>query len=122
MKSLIDFLYKLFFTRDDDLDTLQVLFAAIVIVTLVITWVVTTGGNVNDTVKIEGMVTLRWLTGLLVVTAVPKWLVPFIVQNKKNVDSQVFTPPTNNALNSEYVPEMSVEPTETDEHSVEENR
>ena len=103
MKQVLEFIYKLFFTRDDDLDTLQVLFAAIVIVTLMITWKITTGMSVNDTVRIEGMVTLRWLTGLLVITAVPKWLVPFISNHKKEIDKEVLTPPTlDSSINEEY--------------------
>ena len=101
MTKLLDFIYKLFFTRDDDLDTLQVLFAAIVIVTLLITWKVTTGVSINDTVRIEGMVTLRWLTGLLVITAVPKWLVPFIASHKKDIDKQVLSPPSLEVSSSE---------------------
>ncbi len=80
MRTLNNFLYQLFFTRDDDLDMLQVLFAMIICVTLFVTWSVM--GQPNDftpeAVKIEALVTLRWLAGLLVITAVPKWLVPSI--------------------------------------------
>lgn len=80
MNNFNTFIYQLFFTRDDDLDMLQVLFAIIVCVTLFVTWDVM--GQSNDftpeAVKIEALVTLRWLAGLLVITAVPKWLVPSI--------------------------------------------
>lgn len=92
MKSLLklfekfsNFIYALFFTRDDDLDVLQLLFTVIVIVTLLVTWKVTTLAGMNDTVRVEGLITLRWLTGLLVITAVPKWLVPFVIQAKSNL-------------------------------------
>lgn len=80
-----EFLYRLFFTRDDSLDVLQMLFSTIVVVALLVVW----GGAVSDvtteSVKIEGLVTLRWLTGLLVITAVPKWLVPFMSKHTKEV-------------------------------------
>lgn len=81
-KTVSTFFYQLLFTRDDDLDMLQILFATIVIVTLLIAWKVTTGVGMTDTVRVEGLITLRWLTSLLVVTAVPKWLVPFIINAK----------------------------------------
>lgn len=79
-KMFAKFLYQLFFTRDDDLDMLQVLFAAIIVVALVVTWDTMSDPITitSDTVKIEALVTLRWLAGLLVITAVPKWLVPSI--------------------------------------------
>jgi hypothetical protein len=85
METLFKFLYQLFFTRDDDLDILQVLFAAIIVVTLVIAFRIFSVGDAQPTVQIQALVTLRWLVGLLVITAVPKWLVPFMV---KNVGSQ----------------------------------
>ena len=71
----MDFLHRLLFTRDDDLDLLQVLFLLIVGVTLAIVWRLARPGT-PDAVVIEGIVTLRWMVGLLVLTAVPKWLVP----------------------------------------------
>ena len=83
LKKLVDFVYALFFTRDDDLDVLQLLFATIVIVTLFVVWHVSVNDTNNDSVKIEGLVTLRWMTGLLVVTAVPKWLIPFVTKQTK---------------------------------------
>lgn len=89
IKGFFTFIYSLFFTRDDDLDVLQLLFAAIVVVTLLVAWKVTTGNGISDAVRTEGLITLRWLTGLLVVTAVPKWLVPAMVQSKTNLMSQV---------------------------------
>jgi hypothetical protein len=70
------FLYSLFFTRDDDLDVLQVLFTAIIVIALMATWHSITSILTEEAVKIEALVTLRWLAGLLVITAVPKWLVP----------------------------------------------
>jgi len=85
LNKFIHFLYALFFTRDDDLDVLQILFAAIVVVSLFAVWHISVGSSDNDAVKIEALVTLRWLAGLLVVTAVPKWLVPMVVKNKSNV-------------------------------------
>lgn len=83
-----EFFYRLWFTREDDLDALQLLFTVIVIVTLMVTWKVTTVEGMADVVRVEGLITLRWLTGLLVVTAVPKWLVPFVIQAKGNLTSQ----------------------------------
>jgi hypothetical protein len=86
MQKFFDFLYALFFTRDDDLDMLQVLFAAIVVVALIITWYVAIPSGNSENVRIEALVTLRWLAGLLVITAVPKWLVPFISKHTKSVE------------------------------------
>lgn len=85
--TLREFLYRLWFTRDDDLDVLQVLFTIIVVVTLMVTWHVITDVLISDIVKVEGLITLRWLTGLLVITAVPKWLVPFISEQTKTLTS-----------------------------------
>lgn len=77
-EKFFNFLYALFFTRDDDLDVLQLLFTAIVVTTLLVVWKRSNVLGVSDAVQIEGLITLRWLAGLLVVTAVPKWLVPTI--------------------------------------------
>ena len=85
MQKFFTFIYALFFTRDDDLDILQVLFASIVIVALIITWYVAIPSNNAENVRIEALVTLRWLAGLLVITAVPKWLVPFISSHSKSI-------------------------------------
>lgn len=74
-----EFVYRLFFTRTDDMDVLQVLFAVIVLVSLAIVWRISVPGADPGTVK-EGLVTLRWLLGLLIITAVPSWLVPSITQ------------------------------------------
>jgi hypothetical protein len=87
--TLSNFLYKLWFTRDDDLDMLQLLFTAIIIVTLMVVWKISMVDANDASVKIEGLVTLRWLTGLLVVTAVPKWLVPFMSNHTKNIGNQI---------------------------------
>jgi hypothetical protein len=83
LQKLVDFVYALFFTRDDDLDVLQLLFATIVVVTLMVVWNVSMADGNDASVKIEGLVTLRWMTGLLVVTAVPKWLIPFVTKQTK---------------------------------------
>jgi hypothetical protein len=91
---LVDFIYKLFFTRDDDLDILQVLFAIIIFVTLFVVWEVSLNDLTPATVKVEGLITLRWLTGLLVVTAVPKWLVPVMSKQVKAL-SQPAPAPAN---------------------------
>lgn len=83
MKKFGRFLYKAFFTRDDDLDILQILFAAIVVVTLYVVIKLTTGfTEMAEAVKVEALITLRWLTGLMILTAVPKWLVPFMANHK----------------------------------------
>lgn len=71
------FFYRLFFTRDDDLDVLQVLFIMVVLATLACVWRVVQPGA-TDSVVASGMVTLRWMVGLLAVTAVPKWMTPMI--------------------------------------------
>jgi len=102
IKGFFNFIYSLFFTRDDDLDVLQLLFAAIVVVTLLVAWKVTTGSGISDTVRTEGLITLRWLTGLLVVTAVPKWLVPAMVQSKTNLMSQVSNVTSGQASSEEW--------------------
>jgi hypothetical protein len=70
------FIYRLFFTRNDDLDTLQILFNAVTIFTLIIVWRIS--NTSSDAVQIEGLITLRYLFGALILTAVPKWLVPSI--------------------------------------------
>jgi hypothetical protein len=89
MKAIGNFFYRAFFTRDDDMDMLQVLFVAIVVVTLQVVWKLTTGyEDMSEAVRIEALVTLRWLTGLLVITAVPKWMVPFMVQHKTDHTKQ----------------------------------
>ena len=92
MKNLAKFFYQLFFTRDDDLDILQVLFAGIIIVTLMIAVHIFRVGATQPTVQIEALVTLRWLVALLVVTAVPKWLVPFMINSKSKMPAPQ-TPP-----------------------------
>lgn len=90
MKKFGDFLYALFFTRDDDLDVLQVLFAIIVLQTLyIVTKLTLQYPEMSEAVRVESLVTLRWLTGLLVITAVPKWLVPFISSHTKNIGDSV---------------------------------
>ena len=71
-----EFLYRLLFTREDDLDLLQLLFAAIIIVTLAVTWMAISVVSIQETVKVEALITLRWLAALLILAAVPKWLVP----------------------------------------------
>ena len=91
LNKLLEFLYALFFTRDDDLDMLQILFTAIIIITLMIVWHVSVMDANNDAVKIEGLITLRWLTGLLVVTAVPKWLVPLMVTHTQTLPEKKIT-------------------------------
>lgn len=76
MSKITTFLYRLFFDRDDSLDTLQILFTGIIIITLKVVWKLATGEAETPEVKIEALVTLRWLVGLLVITAIPKWMIP----------------------------------------------
>jgi len=78
-KAIGNFIYALFFTRDDDLDVLQLLFASILVMTSVVVWNLANTAGMSDAVIIEALITLRWMIGLLVVTAVPKWLVPYMV-------------------------------------------
>jgi hypothetical protein len=83
MQKFANFLYRAFFTRDDDLDVLQVLFVAIVATTLYVVVQLTTNyTEMSEVVKVEALVTLRWLTGLMIITAVPKWMIPFIVKHR----------------------------------------
>jgi hypothetical protein len=72
------FLYRLLFTRTDDLDTLQILFNLIVLVTLYTVHTSFSNQTTPPEVQIEALLTLRWMLGLLVITAVPVWLVPYI--------------------------------------------
>jgi 4-amino-4-deoxy-L-arabinose transferase-like glycosyltransferase len=79
MKHFFKFIYALFFTRDDDLDILQLLFTVLVVMSLFILWKLTLiKAEVSDVVIVESIKTLRWMIGLLVLTAIPKWLVPFM--------------------------------------------
>ena len=78
-EGLANFIYRLFFTRDDDLDVLQLLFAVLLVVAMRSAWIVIVATDMSDPVRIEGMVQLRWIIGLLVITAIPKWLVPSMV-------------------------------------------
>jgi hypothetical protein len=89
LSKLWEFIHALFFTRDDDLDILQVLFAAIILTALAATWRTINIVEIGETVKIEALVTLRWLAGLLVITAVPKWMVPMMgnIVSKKLPDT-----------------------------------
>ena len=112
MRKFLDFLYALFFTRDDDLDSLQVLFAAIIIVTLMICWKIIIPTDTSENIRIEGLITLRWLTSLLVITAVPKWLVPFMISHVRKTNDQLIVKkdtiaPTN--MVSEVIDEATEE-------------
>lgn len=78
-----EFVYRLFFTREDSLDILQVLFSLIVLVSLLACWRLVSIGTPPEVVK-ESLITLRWMMGLLVVTAVPKWLVPAFTTKKSD--------------------------------------
>jgi 4-amino-4-deoxy-L-arabinose transferase-like glycosyltransferase len=103
VKSFFNFIYSLFFTRDDDLDVLQLLFTVLVVMALVILWKLTlVKPEVSDLVVVESLKTLRWLVGLLVLTAVPKWLVPFIA-------GQVKSTPALEQKSMESVEEVSTE-------------
>jgi hypothetical protein len=116
IKSFANFIYSLFFTRDDDLDVLQLLFTAIVLVTLLVAWKVTTETGMSDAVKTEGLITLRWLTGLLVVTAVPKWLVPAMIQSKSNLMNQVSTAASLQGTSEEWQhTDLPIQPPEREE-------
>ena len=85
LRRFFEFFYALFFTRDDDLDVLQLLFAVLVVSAIFIVWRITVPMEAPDAVRIEGLVTLRWIIGLLVLTAVPKWMIPFMVDNIKSL-------------------------------------
>jgi hypothetical protein len=77
-----EFVYRLFFTREDSLDVLQLLFTIVVGVTLMSVWKIITlmmSGSDGEVV-IEALKTLRWLAGLLVITAVPSWMVPIVAK------------------------------------------
>ena len=96
VKSIGKFIYALFFTREDDLDILQLLFASMIVVTLMIVWELFRNTAVPEAVLIEALKTLRWMIGLLIVTAVPKWLVPYITkQNTKEQETEDVHSSTN---------------------------
>ena len=80
IESIWSFIYRLFFTRDDDLDMLQVLFVALIVVAIKSVWFIVITTTISDPVKIKALTTLQWMIGLLVVTAVPKWLVPTVAK------------------------------------------
>lgn len=75
-----EFLYRLFFTKNDSLDTFQILFNLVICMTLLFVGYIIQ----NDTDKevvVEGLITLRYILGLLVLTVVPTWLVPFMIKS-----------------------------------------
>lgn len=86
MTRLADFLRRLFFTRDDDLDLLQVLFVLLVGITAaasyeVIVHVAAAPGTASGTAVAmvhEAFLTLRVMFTALIVAAVPSWMVPAI--------------------------------------------
>ena len=102
IKKFLTFIYALFFTRDDDLDILQLLFAAIVVVTLFVTWNVSMMTDEDPLVKIEALITLRWLAGLLVITAVPKWMIPFMSDHSKTITRALRRPNHAHSEHSEH--------------------
>jgi hypothetical protein len=89
IEATYNFIYRMFFTRDDDLDILQLLFAILLVVAMKTAWFLSTSPNMSDAVRIQGVLELRWIIGMLVVTAVPKWLVPAVVSivtHKRDID------------------------------------
>lgn len=76
-----EFLYRLLFDKEDSLDLFQILYYIIVVVTLVVIWRITGSDTNPENIK-EGLITLRYMMGLLVVTAVPKWLAQLLVKQK----------------------------------------
>jgi hypothetical protein len=81
-----NFLYRLFFTRNDDLDILQLLFATVAIIAIIITWNIAMTPSNADAVRIESLITLRYLLGLLVISAVPKWMTKFYIVKSPPLD------------------------------------
>jgi hypothetical protein len=101
--SVKEFLYRLFFTREDSLDLLQLLFLAVVVVTLMAVWkIVSLMLSGSDTVVVEALKTLRWLTALLVLTAVPSWLVPVLAKAKIISNFEKEKPPLENEHTNEF--------------------
>ena len=86
-----NFVYRLFFTRNDDLDTLQILFNLVVCFTLgLIMYLIR--NTADKEVIVEGLITLRYLAGMLVITAVPSWVVPsYFRKDTKSPHSDVST-------------------------------
>ena len=82
------FVYRLFFTRNDDLDTLQILFNLVVCFTIGIVMYLIKYNSDKDVI-IAGLITLRYTMGLLVITAVPSWLVPYFKKDSNDSDVSV---------------------------------
>ena len=105
------FLYKLLFDRNDAMDALQLLFAAIVVMTLAVVWNLAGTALEPPAVKIEALITLRWLVGLLVITAVPKWMIPSMVQvlSKGNITGRSSETTTTHQETTYAAPAENVE-------------
>lgn len=74
------FCYRLFFTRDDDLDLLQVAYLALLALSMRIVWLhaVATGYKPST----AAWTFLAGLLGTLVLAAVPKWVGELMVRNR----------------------------------------
>jgi hypothetical protein len=71
------FLYRLFFTRDDDLDLLQIMFLASILFYFISFGLV---GSGNWTVDPVAWSIFKWLFGILAITGSPKWVAVLIAQ------------------------------------------
>jgi hypothetical protein len=75
-----DFLFRLFFTRDDDLDVLQLLFLAW---SVFLMWMVERVGSGAWTLPTAVWATVSGFLATLAISAVPKWLAPLLASRKE---------------------------------------
>jgi hypothetical protein len=74
------FLYRLFFTRDDDLDLLQVFYMAAIIF-FGVAFVQEARGIWHPSEKAWDL--FRWIFSLLVITGVPIWATKLVIAHKE---------------------------------------
>lgn len=80
---MVEFLRRLFFTRDDDLDAMQLLFVVVVIFDLVAVAMDSSGAWV---VSGAAWAFLGTVFATLVLTAVPRWVAELIARSKLPVE------------------------------------
>lgn len=83
------FLYRLFFTRNDDMDLLQVMYLICILYFFVAfgleaagTWNVSTGG----------WDMFKWVMSILAMTGVPKWVVSIFAGKNSSAVAQIAAP------------------------------
>lgn len=78
-----DFLYRLLFTRDDDLDLLQVFYLAFIIFFMV-AFIREAQGVWHPSDKAWNL--YRWVFSLLVVTGVPIWATKLVIAHQEEME------------------------------------